>query len=310
MRKTLRQALNAKKLLILLIPMFLVSCDDDEVNPPVPDPGIKVYQIPVVIHVLHLGEPLGEGYNLSEARIEGQIRILNEDYRRKEGTPGFNTHPDGGDARVEFVLAKSTPDGKETDGVIRVNITAEKNPMEPPYNRFDYYTYYGYWDPEKYLNVWVEPLPESIIDIFLGEATLPETDLPGYIPHEPYQTEGVLINSAHFGASDINSQYNLGRTLTHEIGHYLGLLHPWGSIRDPNDYCEDTPPTSRIVSGCPTNPPLGNDGRPIMIENYMNYTSDRCMNVFTTDQIARMHYVLENSPMRKSLADSPGLQYP
>lgn len=291
--------------------LFLDSCSKDpavEPIPPVFEP--RIYKIPVVVHVIHHGEPVGEGHNLPDEQIEGQIRIINEDFRRKEGTRGFNSHPDGGDARIEFVLAKTAPDGTATGGVVRVNANTVENPIQPN-SLFDFYAYYSYWNPEEYLNIWAMPLPESARDIVLGMGTGPETSLPGaelLTPGEPLQAEGILINAAHFGESNIDSEHNSGRTLTHEIGHYLGLLHTWGG-RDCefNDYCDDTPPVSVPVAGCPSNAPIGCGGHPVMVENYMNYTYDRCMNIFTKDQIARMHHVLENSPRRKSLLNSPGL---
>lgn len=165
-----------------------------------------------------------------------------------------------------------------------------------------------------YLNIWLDPLPENLIDIVLGEATGPDTDLPGshlLLDGEPLQAEGIIINTFHFGESNINSDYNLGRTLTHEAGHYLGLLHLWGGGDcDSNDYCEDTPPVNKNTVGCPSNNPLACNGEPAMIENYMDYTADRCMNIFTNDQKERMHYVLKNSPYRKTLLTSPGLKNP
>ncbi len=313
--KVLFKIKKTNRYLLIIFLVLLVSCESEDIVEPIiePDPETKIYRIPVVVHVIHLGEPIGEGHNLSKERIEGQIRILNEDYRRKEGTRGFNTHPNGGDARIEFVLAKSAPDGTRTDGIIRINANDVNNPVNPS-KRFDYYAYYSYWDPEKYLNIWTEPLPESAMDIVLGSATGPETDLPGVellLPGEPHQSEGVLINSPHFGESAIDSEYNLGRTLTHEVGHYLGLLHTWGGGDcENNDYCDDTPAVSNPVFGCPAEASPGCDGQEIMIENYMNYTHDRCMNTFTNDQISRMHYVLENSPGRKTLLNSPGLDKP
>ena len=269
----------------------------------------KIYKIPAVVHVLHRGEPVGEENNISKERIEAQIRILNEDFRRKEGTPGFNTHPDGGDARIEFVLAKTSPDGEPTDGIIRVDMTQFENPTDDGII-FNYYAYYSYWNPEDYLNIWT--VPDWPKDVLLGMATGPITDLPGGDTFEkPDPTDGIIINAPHFGPSDMKSDHNLGRTATHEIGHYLGLLHIWGAVGcDKDDYCEDTPPQNKSHGGCPAGPPLACDGRPAMIENYMDYTADRCMNIFTNDQISRMHTVLENSPRRKSLLTSPGLNDP
>ncbi len=269
----------------------------------------EIYRIPIVVHVLHLGEPEGEGSNLSKEQIEAQIRILNEDFRRKEGTPGFNTHPDGGDARIEFLLARTSPDGKATDGIVRIDMNQLENPEKFP-SSFNFYGQYSYWDPEQYLNVWT--LPNWPAETLLGMATGPVTDLPGGDRFEVSDpVDGILINAPYFGPSDIDSNYNRGRTLTHEIGHFLGLLHIWGATGcDKDDYCEDTPPQNKSHSVCPATPPLACDGRPAMIENYMDYTPDRCMNIFTKDQISRMHTVLENSPRRKSLTTSPGLEAP
>lgn len=294
---------RANRSLSALAFSVLASCGDGNVTTPDIDP--VVYRLPVVVHVIHQGEPIGTGHNLSAERIASQIRVLNEDYRRKPGTRGFNTHPDGGDARIEFVLASEAPDGTPTDGIVRIDAAATPNPTPPGSPVFDYYAYYSYWDPSRYINVWTMPLSEDLIDTVLGMATGPETDLPGadlLVPGEPDQAEGILINAHHFGESDIASVHNLGRTLTHEMGHYLGLLHTWGGGDcDTNDYCADTPPVSEPVRGCPATPPPSCDGRPIMIENYMNWTSDGCMSTFTNDQIARMHYVLENSPRRRTL---------
>ena len=294
----------------ILFLLFLGACDTEwVVEPPSEHPDDGVYRIPVVIHVIHLGEPVGEGYNLSRERVESQIRVINEDYRRKPGTRGYNEHPDGGDARIEFVLANTAPDGSDTEGIVRVNMNEVENPHSQS-GKFDFYAFYSYWNPEHYLNIWSVPMP-GLENLVLGEATGPETDLPGgdeFTPGEPLQAEGVIINASHFGETNTDSDYNLGRTLTHEIGHYLGLLHTWGSNScENNDYCQDTPPVGKPVLGCPTTPPIGCDGRPVMIENFMNYGLDQCMNTFTNDQIERMHYVLEHSPRRHSLLSSPGL---
>lgn len=285
-----------------------MGCDSASPPPTAPDP--TVHTIPIVVHVIHHGEPIGSGANLSKARIEGQLRILNDDFRRRAGTRGHNTHPDGGDTKIEFVLARVAPDGSPTDGIVRVDATKAPDP-NPSEGLFNYYAQYGYWPPERYVNVWTMPLAEELTNVILGMATGPETDLPGaefLAPGEPDQAEGILINAAHFGESDLGPPHDLGRTLTHEMGHYLGLLHTWGGGDcERNDYCSDTPPVAEPVLGCPSTAPLGCDGRSVMIANYMNFTSDSCMNIFTLDQIARMHYVLANSPRRKSLLRSAGL---
>jgi hypothetical protein len=291
---------------------FLASCTSGEEPVPIDDenPESEIYKIPVVVHVIHQGEPIGEGNNLSFGRIYNQIENLNNDYRKKIGTRGYNDHPDGGDSKIEFVLARQTPEGLPTDGIVRVNSLNQENPVDLA-STFDYFAYYGYWDPSQYLNIWTAPFHEAT-NLFLGLSTGPETDLPGngaFSPGEPLQAEGVIINAIHFGESQIASNYNLGRTLTHEIGHYLGLLHTWGLGEcEQNDYCEDTPKVDEPVTECRSY--LGCDESEVQIQNYMNWSPDSCMSMFTNDQIDRMRYVLENSPNRKSLLTSIGLEQP
>jgi hypothetical protein len=127
----------------------------------------EVYKIPIVVHLLHTGEPIGEGYNFSEERVRTQIRILNEDFRRKEGTPGFNSHPDGADTQIEFVLAQIDPDGNPTNGIVRVN----RNLFHPQLDSVDLITIssrYSYWDPQRYLNIWCWDLGERIRSLYAG----------------------------------------------------------------------------------------------------------------------------------------------
>lgn len=297
---------------LFVLMVLLIACNEEDVTSPLPDPEEDIYKLPVVVHILHKGEPIGVGHNLSTERIERQIEILNEGYRRKEGTRGHNEHPDGNDAKIEFVLAGTDPDGNKTNGIVRINIDTVEN-KNSSNSTFDHYAYYSYWNPENYINIWTLPLDESFINGLLGLSTGPETDLPGneLLPDgEPFQAAGILINSYHFGETSINSKYNLGRTLTHEMGHYLGLLHLWGDREcATNDYCDDTPPVTQNIDNCSPKP-SGCDDKPVMVNNYMTWASDECVNLFTNDQIKRMHYVLENSTRRKSLLTSIGLKKP
>jgi hypothetical protein len=269
------------------------------------------YKIPVVIHIIHTGEPVGEGFNYSTERIESQIRTLNEDFRRKKGTPGFNSHPDGEDSQIEFVLAQVDPDGNPTNGIVRV----DRNLVHPPPGISDFITLcskYSYWDPEQYLNVWC--MDVGLHGIYTGKSSFPVSDLNG-LPthHEDAAGDGIFINAINFGQGEPTiPNLNMGRTLTHEIGHFLGLLHTFGPAGncDYSDYCDDTPPISSATHGCPSEKPTTCDGRAAMIENYMDYSYDRCMNIFTKNQVVRMHIVLENSPRRKSLLTSPVIDRP
>ncbi len=91
----------------------------------------EVYRIPVV-HVIHNGEAVGSGSNISAVQIQSQIEVLNEDFRRKAGTPGWNDHPRGADVRIEFVLAKRDPNGNPTTGIVRWNRNTQ-GWSAPPY---------------------------------------------------------------------------------------------------------------------------------------------------------------------------------
>ena len=294
-----------KKYLLLLIalPLFF-SCEKDEKD----EKENKIYVVPVVIHLIHLGEPIGEGFNLSAERIESQIQILNNDFRKKEGTLGYNESPIGGDALIEFKLAKYDPNGNLTDGIIRVNANDIKRESDKTLLPFDWILQYGYWDPKKYINIWVKP---GLQDEFLGSTTYPHIDLPGLEEELKAVGEGIIINTFYFGASDIDSDANLGRTLTHEMGHFLGLYHLWGEKENSDcnghdDYVEDTPPVSRRSNGC-NSETVACNGQVALTHNYMDYISDACMNMFTIGQIKRMRYVLENAETRKPLITSSSI---
>ncbi len=275
----------------------------------------EVYRIPVVVHVLHTGEPLGEGFNFSDERIRGQIRTLNEDFRRKLGTPGFNAHPDGDDPHIEFVLAEFDPDGRHTNGIVRIDQNKVQLPPQPAGDIISVASLFSYWDPVRYLNIWCMDAgfpPGTLV----GSARFPISDLKGLENITEPDADGIYITALNFGQGNTNTfpPYDKGRTLTHEMGHFLGLLHTFGSLDFGSqcdgytDHCSDTPPLSRFTSGCPSTSPVACDGSPAMFENYMDYTDDGCVNIFTKEQVARMRTVLENSPRRKSLVTSPAIR--
>ncbi|SFZ92825.1 Pregnancy-associated plasma protein-A [Flaviramulus basaltis] len=294
-----------KSFICLSILVMLASCEKEgiEINP---SPINNVYKIPVVIHVIHNGEIVGEGTNLSVERIERQIEILNEDFRRKEGTRGYNNNPNGGDSKIEFVLAKQDPEGNPINGINRINKSIV-NVTDLGYNQ-NHYAQYAYWNTSNYINIWTTPLPESTECLVLGSSTGPETNLPGtqllLLPQDG-DADGVLINSIHFGESDIACHARFGRTLTHEMGHYLGVLHPWaGNDCEFNDYCDDTPAVDKPVYNIAF---VGCEGELVAVNNYMSWSDDELMNMFSKDQIARMHYVLKHHQGRHALLSSSAL---
>lgn len=265
-----------------------------------------VYTIPVVVHVIHNGEPIGTGTNISDAQVLSQIQVLNEDYRRMSGTRGFNTHPDGADVEVEFCLAQQTPDGCVTNGINRINMSATSTSWSGPGGNTDTVLKPAtIWDASKYMNMWSVNFSDSSL---LGFAQF---------PGGPANTDGVVANYSSFGTDDdpnvtLSGIFNLGRTMTHEVGHYLGLYHTFqGGCTEigGGDLCADTPPvasSSSNTSTCNT----GNDscptpaGFPDMVENYMDYSQDSCMNVFTNDQKARVIATITSAANRPTTATS------
>ncbi|MEX0965826.1 MAG: M43 family zinc metalloprotease [Bacteroidia bacterium] len=268
----------------------------------------QVHIIPVVVHVVHNGEAKGTGANISFDQIKSQIEILNEDFRRKEHTPGFNGHSSGADTEIEFELALRDPEGQvlTEPGVNRVNgnhsswnsVSQIEQLLKPATQ----------WDPEQYLNIWSVNYGGALKNN-LGYGQFPSvSNLPG-LPQIAglASTDGIVIRYTAFGSEgNVAAPYNQGRTLTHELGHWLGLRHVWGDGDcNSDDYCDDTPVSSEPNYICYSRfNTCANDSGYDMAENYMNYTPDSCMNVFTLDQRARMRAVLAICPRRKELTNS------
>ena len=280
--------------------------------------GGQIMTIPVVVHVIHNGEAVGTGTNISDAQVLSQIEVLNQDFRKIYGTRGYNVHADGSDTRIEYCMARRRPDGTATTGINRIN----RNAMgwtAPPYDQ----AYMDgtikpatIWNPDRYLNMWVANLGGGL----LGYAQFPErSSLRGMAaatscPATPAaSTDGLVMLFSAFGTTDPNAAfalgfpYDKGRTTTHEIGHWVGLRHIWGDGNcSVDDFCQDTPTATAANYGCPTVNSCTDPApdRPDMVQNYMDYTDDACMNIFTHDQTVRMRTVMLNSPRRRTLLTS------
>jgi hypothetical protein len=275
-----------------------------------------IYKIPVVVHIIHRGEPVGFGTNITDEQVFAQIEALNLDFRHLNpdsvNTPA-NFQPLMADTGFEFVLAKSDPLGFKTNGITRT----DGNKEEWFFSNNTELKALSYWDTEDYLNIWVAPLGD-----YLGWAEFPtSTIIPGVNDqalNNPL-TDGVVVSTTAFGSETLypqgeyNSRFNQGRTLTHELGHFFGLRHVWGDGGcSADDYVIDTPNTFDSYFNCPltgTSEFSCND-EPSMFMNYMDYVDDECMNLFTLEQKDRMEIVLTNSPRRASLMVSPGLAEP
>lgn len=293
-------------ILITLLALILFNCSNDE-QPPIEKTEEIIYTLPVVVHIIHTGEEIGVGYNLSNERIVNQIITLNNDFRKKVGTLGYNTHILGTDAKIEFKFAEIDPDGDATNGITRVDINDIEYETDNDSWLFDNLFHYGYWNIKDYINIWVFPFEPNLV---LGQASHPQVDLPGLENSDISGVTGIMITTPHFGTSDLIGGANLGRSLTHEMGHFLGLEHLWGKKENVadclefDDYCDDTPPVSRRTGNCNNVPVIPCNGEYILTQNYMDYTDDACMNMFTKNQVERMTYVLKNSEGRKSLITS------
>jgi hypothetical protein len=298
----------------------------------------KVYNIPVVIHIVHNGDALGTGENITDAQAKSQITVLNQDFRRLAGTPGgTNTSGVAVDVEINFCLVKMDPNGNATSGIIRHNISPYNNKVTDPAGGPDWETREDVekmktvtqWDPNRYLNTWIIRPGGRSVNLggllgILGYAQFPtRSNLEGLAIaglSEAANTDGLLVAFDAFGTiaqNDgtfiLNPKYNVGRTMTHEVGHFLGLRHIWGdnnscevdATDSKKDYCLDTPAATvpnrecKFVDTCPTDP--GRD----QIQNHMDYTDDTCVDTFTQNQKDRMLAVMEISPRRKTLNLSP-----
>ncbi len=242
-----------------------------------------VTTIPVVVHVVY--NQASE--NISDAQIRSQIKALNRDYRAKNPDKSKVPAVWSGlvtDVRVQFVLAKKDPQGKPTSGITRTHTSrtsfgtgdtvkaAATGGADP-------------WPSNKYLNIWV---------CTLGGGLLGYAQFPG----GPPQTDGVVILNTAFGTTGTAAApFNLGRTATHEVGHWLNLRHIWGDTEDCSgtDFVADTPNAQQPNYNKPKFPHVSCNNGPNgdMFMDYMDYVDDDSMFMFTTQQVARMQATLD-----------------
>jgi PKD repeat protein len=227
--------------------------------------------IPVVVHIFHEGG----SENISEAQVQSAIQVLNEDFGK---LPGTNGDGNGVDTEVRFKLAKIDPNGNCTNGIVRINssLTNHQTYERPLLKEI------SFWDNTKYLNIYiVKSIPGGV----LGYSSFPGA---------PADEDGLVVRHNRFGTigTAINS---LGRTTTHEVGHWLGLYHTFNNgcgtdICNDGDYVCDTPPVSSPNYTCATNNSCSNDSPDVndQITNYMDYTPESCSNMFTQGQADRI----------------------
>ncbi|WP_025761469.1 M43 family zinc metalloprotease [Dyadobacter tibetensis] len=237
-----------------------------------------IYSIPVVVHVVV------NGNTVSDAAILAQLDTLNKDFNLQNAglaqvLPAFQKL--SGNAGVRFCLAQKDPNGQPTSGIVRYST---------PVSRFNYLTEdvkyasrggADAWDTDRYLNIWICGLSNNI----LGYASFPGIG--------PAREQGVVVDYASLPGGG-TSLYSGGKTLTHEMGHFFSLFHIWGDDDggcNGSDDVDDTPNQANSTSSCKQGEfyDICNKSSPgIMYQNFMDYSPDVCLSLFTLGQVNRM----------------------
>src|SRR5690554_6772903 len=250
-----------------------------------------ILTVPVVVHVIHKGEPVGSGTNISDEQIYSAINALNEDYRKMPGTNGDGA---GVDTDIEFCLAVRDPDDNPTNGINRVDgrvvslyeeqgITAGQGQGAVEMNVKNL----SRWPNQQYYNIWIV----SEIENNNGQSGIQGY---AYFPTTSSVDGTVILYNAFGTVGNLKSYTNMNRTTTHELGHGLNLYHTFqgGNCNESNcstqgDRVCDTPPTTSN-SNC-NSPACGGTQQ---VENYLDYTSQTCKDMFTAGQRDRMRAAL------------------
>jgi hypothetical protein len=251
---------------------------------------LSAITIPIVVHVVYKAAP----ENISDQQIQSQFAVLNADYNATNADIQNVPAPWkslASNAKIQFKLASVGPDGKATNGIVRTKTDIASFAQDEAVKS----TAAGgsdAWDTTRYLNIWV---------CSLGGGLLGYAQFPG----GPPASDGVVIRNTAFGTSGTAAvPFNLGRTSSHEVAHFLNLRHIWGDTENctGSDLVADTPTQQLPNYGTPTFPHVSCSNGPNgdMFMNYMDYVDDRAMFMFTAGQVARMRATLEGP--RKNLA--------
>lgn len=248
--------------------------------------------IPVVVHVVHRTT----AENISDAQVQSQIDVLNEDFRARNADRTNTPAPFQGlvaDARITFRLATTDPDGNPTNGITRTSTTRTSFNSEADDVKSASTGGADPWPADQYLNIWTcGNLRNSRNEALLGYAQF---------PGGPAATDGVVVLHSAFGTTgSATAPFDRGRTTTHEIGHWLNLRHIWGDDGtgcSGDDFVADTPNAAGPNFGAPTFPNItcGNGPHGDLFMNYMDYVDDAAMFMFTHGQVARMQAALDGA---------------
>ena len=274
-----------------------------------------VINIPVVVHVVYKAAI----ENIPDSQVVRQIQLLNECFRLQN--PNYSStraifDTIGADTEIQFCLAATDPLGNPTTGIIRKSAPAGTS-FDPIFNmdkvKSSSTNGDDPWPNDKYLNIWVCDMSFFGTAFVLGYATF---------PGETAALDGVVIQSEYFGYGTAAAPNNLGRTTVHEVGHFFGMRHIWadddgGNVAlqcDSTDFVDDTPNAGAksqsdcniTINSCSVeSPSWGIIDPPDMVENYMDYSADGCMTMFTRGQKARMYSYLNTAPARVAIKTSP-----
>ncbi|MBZ0173261.1 MAG: zinc metalloprotease [Phycisphaerales bacterium] len=239
------------------------------------EPGNGLLRVPVVVHVIQ--NTSGTGF-ISASRVQSQIDVMNEDFQAIAGTNGAN----GSDAQIEFFLATEDENGNPTNGITYSTNNTWFNDGGSYYNTLA-------WDTNRYLNIYTNSASGAL----------------GYVPDLPQggiagsNADRVVVLYSTFGRNAPFVPFHLGRTTTHEVGHYFGLYHTFdggcasaSSCSTNGDRICDTNPESSPTFGCPGS--RTSCGAQAPKDNYMDYSDDICMEKFTHDQNNRMRCTIEH----------------
>lgn len=256
-----------------------------------------VHLVPVVFHIIY-----ADGSdNISDAQILDQLEILNRDFRRQNADASNLRavfQPVAADPEIEFRLATLDPSGNCTNGINRVQSSLSINANDNVKSLIS-------WDNTKYLNVWVV----RSININISGGTVLGYAYPPSV-NQPASLDGIVMRHDRVGTIGSAVPDSEGRTLTHEVGHYFGLRHPFQGGCSGGDQVADTPPVALASSGCGLSANTctnDNPDLPDMLENYMDYSDEDCQNTFTQGQKTIMKNSIAQFALRGDVTSGANL---
>ncbi len=277
------------------------------------------YTIPVIVHIIHGGQPVGTFPNISQTQVNSQFTVLNQDFSASNvnvanlASTGFSLV---GAANCSITFCPATRDTNGNllpePGIDRVNyVTKGWSDPAAQNNPFYFKSYVDslikpatIWNTTRYLNIWVSDCTCGLV----SNATFPGgSGLSGLLSNDIGNStnDGIYCTVRAFGnTGNLLVGFDQGHLMTHEAGHWLGLRHIWGDTPCGNDYCNDTPTQAAPPNPiCPSYPNITCSNGPYgdMIMNFMNNVEANCMYMFTPDQRTRMQTALQNGTYRSLL---------